>query len=399
MEEKRDSIKLAFEDVGRLADELQLAKELQQSMIPKFPPTLDRFEISANWLPANEMSGDFYDFIQIDSDRWGIVLGDVTGKGMSAAMVMALARSALRMTVKSADSSLAVLRALDQQLLGDMATQRMPVSLVYAVLDAYHQTLTVSNAGVPHPLMLSPDGQCTEIEVGGYPLGSTTRRFDYVDEVINLKPNTAVVFYSDGIDEAQNAEGESYGFARLPIILKDRTDLSAQGLVDLILQDTLNYADDVRQDDMTLVVIKAKEGVSSAEHHAENQPYQLVPERLIPQVQQEQGKIEGERRIVTLITVNFTHLSNLDSEIVQRATDTIARIIFEREGLVNRAHPNEISGFFGDPIRHANDAVEALNAATEVRDALRRLAQKESAELEKSENIALYRLRCYQRYF
>ena len=382
MDEKRDSIKLAFEDVGRLADELQVAKELQQSMIPKFPPTLDRFEISANWLPANEMSGDFYDFIQIDSDRWGIVLGDVTGKGMSAAMVMALARSALRMTVKNADSSLAVLRALDQQLLGDMATQRIPVSLVYAVLDAYHQTLTISNAGVPHPLMLNPNGQCTEIEVGGYPLGSTIRRFDYVDEVINLKPNSAVIFYSDGIDEAQNAEGESYGFTRLPIIIKDRTDLSAQGLVDLILQDTLNYAGDVRQDDMTLVVIKAKEGVSSAEHHAENQPYQLVPERLIPQVQQEQGKIEGERRIVTLMTVNFTHLSTLASETVQKATDMIARIIFEREGLVNRVHPNEISGFFGDPVRQANDAVEALNAATEVRDVLRRLAQAEDTELE-----------------
>ena len=382
MDEKRDSIKLAFEDVGRLADELQVAKELQQSMIPKFPPTLDRFEISANWLPANEMSGDFYDFIQIDSDRWGIVLGDVTGKGMSAAMVMALARSALRMTVKNADSSLAVLRALDQQLLGDMATQRIPVSLVYAVLDAYHQTLTISNAGVPHPLMLNPNGQCTEIEVGGYPLGSTIRRFDYVDEVINLKPNSAVIFYSDGIDEAQNAEGESYGFTRLPIIIKDRTDLSAQGLVDLILQDTLHYAGDVRQDDMTLVVIKAKEGVSSAEHHAENQPYQLVPERLIPQVQQEQGKIEGERRIVTLMTVNFTHLSTLASETVQKATDMIARIIFEREGLVNRVHPNEISGFFGDPVRQANDAVEALNAATEVRDVLRRLAQAEDTELE-----------------
>ena len=384
MEEKRDSIKLAFEDVGRLADELQLAKELQQSMIPKFPPTLDRFEISANWLPANEMSGDFYDFIQIDSDRWGIVLGDVTGKGMPAAMVMALARSALRMTVKNADSSLAVLRALDQQLLGDMATQRMPVSLVYAVLDVYHQTLTISNAGVPHPLMLSPDGQCTEIEVGGYPLGSTIRGFDYVDEVINLKPNSAIIFYSDGIDEAQNTAGESYGFSQLPIILKDRTDLSAQGLVDLILQDTLNYAGDARQDDMTLVVIKAKEGVSSAEHHAENQPYQLVPESLIPQVQQEQGKIEGERRIVTLMTVDFTHLSTLASETVQRVTDTIARIIFEREGLVNRGHANEISGFFGAPIRHANDAVEALNAATEVRDTLRRLAQEESTELEKA---------------
>ncbi|MCH8290392.1 SpoIIE family protein phosphatase [Candidatus Poribacteria bacterium] len=387
MEDTSDSIKLAFDDIERLADEIQLAKELQRSMLPKLPTTLDRFDINATWLPANEMSGDFYDFIPIDSDRWGIVLADVMGKGMPAAMVMASARSALRMVAKSADSSRAVLNILNKQLLGDVA-QRTHVSLIYILLDVYHQTLTISNAGIPYPLLLNPDGKCTEIEISGYPLGNAIRGFDYVDKVIDLKPNSALILYSDGIDEARDIGGESYGFSRLPRILENRTDLSAKGLVDLILQDVLSYTGDVRQDDMTIVVIKAKEAIS-ARHRTENRAYQLVPEILRTRLRQEQGKIEGERRVVTLVTVDFSHLSELNGETVRQATDAIAQIIFKHEGLVNRVLVNEISGSFGAPIRHANDAEVALRAASEMRDILRRIAQKGNSTLAQAK-ITLY---------
>ncbi len=403
MEDQLDSIKLAFDDVERLADELRLAQELQRSMMPKLPPVLDQFGIAATWLPANEMSGDFYDFVPIDQDRWGIVLGDVTGKGMSAAMVMALTRSALRMAVKTSSSPTSVLGALNQQLLGDVA-QRKPVALTYAVLDSYQRTLTITNAGIPYPLMLTSSGECVEIEVGGFPLGSTKLGFDYVDKVIELPSNSAIVLYSDGIDEARNDMGETYGFSRLPGIVSDNIDLDAKDLADLILQDVLNYTGESRYDDMTLVVIKAKEAVA-AEDQKENRAYQLAPENLRAQMRKEQGKIEGERKVVTVLNVDFAQAFGVDNadtvpqgqrgeeppvwsverksqptllpeytvpgvDTIKQITDAIAQIIFKHGGLVNRASSNEISGFFGAPISHINDAEQAIHAAIEIRDAL-----------------------------
>ncbi len=380
-------LKLAFDDVERLVDELRLAQELQQSMMPKLPPMLDWFEIAATWLPANEMSGDFYDFIPIDSDRWGIALGDVMGKGMSAAMVMALARSALRMVTKTADSPQSVLAALNQQLLGDMA-HRTTVSLIYGVLDSYQRTLTLANAGAPYPLVLNANGECVVIEIGGFPLRSTTRGFDYVEETIDLTPNSAIVLYSDGIDEAQRDDDEMYGFSRLPDIISSNRNLNAKDLVDVILQDVLHYTGRVRQDDMTLVVIKAKEGVPSAGHLTGSRAYQLVPESLKSQVRKEQGKVEGERAVVTLLTVDVSQWAASSADKVRGATDAIAAIIFKHEGFVNRVFSNELSGFFGAPIRHTNDAESALHAAIEIRDTLHRMSHEPNVAGEVK--IALY---------
>ena len=417
MQDLPDSIRLGFDDVERLADELRLAQELQQSMMPKLPPMLDLFDIAATWLPANEMSGDFYDFVQIDQDRWGVVLGDVTGKGMSAAMVMALMRSALRMAVKTSPSPRSVLDALNQQLLGDVV-QRTPVSLTYAVLDAYQRTLTITNAGIPYPLMLTSSGECVEVEVGGYPLGSTKLGSDYVGKSIDLHPNSAVVLYSDGIDEARNDAGETYGLSRLPSIIAGSMDLSAKDLADLILQDVLNYTEHARYDDMTLVVIKAKEAITE-EYQQENRAYQLVPESLKTQIRKEQGKIESERKLVTLLNVDFAPVlggNNLDAvpqedgskaapvwapraelqatstqseasatprvNTVRQVPDTIARIIFKHEGLVNRALSSEISGIFGAPIRHTNDAEQAIQAAIEICDTLGKMGEGQDIALE-----------------
>ncbi|MCZ6675993.1 MAG: SpoIIE family protein phosphatase [Candidatus Poribacteria bacterium] len=394
-----DSIQLAFDDVERLADELRLAQELQQSMIPKMPPMLDQFDIAATWLPANEMSGDFYDFVPIDQDRWGIVLGDVMGKGMPAAMVMALMRSVLRMVSKTSSSPRPVLDALNQQLLVDV-TPRRPVSLIYAVLDSYQRTLTVVNAGIPYPLMLTSSGKCEEIEIGGYPLGSTKRGFDYVDRVIDLHPNSAIVLYSDGIDEAQNDAGETYGFSRLPRIIEGNADLAAKALADFILQDVLSYTGHARHDDMTLVVIKAKEAIAET-YQQSNRAYQLVPECLRSKIRGEQGKIEGEHSVVTLLTVDFTQSlmvedfaesqsqstpkpehARPDADKIKHAIDTTAQIIFNYEGLVNRTLSTEISGFFGAPIRHPNDAEQAIHAAIEIRDTLHSMGEQQGNPFE-----------------
>jgi len=245
-------------EMERIYGELENARQIQQSLLPKESPKIEGFEIAGTSLPAKEVSGDFYDYLSLGEDI-GIVLADVTGKSVKAAMVAAMANGMLHAEVKGQqelwDSPRKILRELNiglrPRLIHNMFTA---VSL--GILQAGEKRLVFSNAGMPYPIV-KRGKEVWELEVTGLPLGITNTA-EYEDLSVDLEAGDFVVFYSDGITEATDKADEMYQTERLlEVIQKADSSLSAQEMVDWILQDVTAFIGDVEpSDDMTIVVLR-----------------------------------------------------------------------------------------------------------------------------------------------
>src|SRR5215207_6555270 len=196
----------------RIEQELVVAQHIQQASLPKVVPELEGWEISPYYQPAREVGGDFYDFFQLPNGRIGIVVGDATGKGGPAALVMASARSMLRAVAQASSSPGEVLRRVNEPLATDIP-RNMFVTCFYAILDPKSGSLTYANAGHDLPY-LHRDGEAEELRARGMPLGLMPG-MDYEEKEISLEAGEGVLFYSDGLVEAHDPEGEMFGFPRL----------------------------------------------------------------------------------------------------------------------------------------------------------------------------------------
>src|SRR6201981_1289388 len=196
----------------KMSREAQEARAIQQALLPKSSPFILGFEVSGLSVPAGAVGGDWYDFIDLRDGRWGLVLADVSGKGMAAALLMSATRAMTRSLAENACSPGEVLTKLNQ-LLGDDFPSGRFVTMVYAVLDPNQRTITFANAGHLPPVVLGPsDTKFLQSEMG-LPLG--IRRGAYSETLLPLKDCERFVLYSDGITEATNASDEEYGSARL----------------------------------------------------------------------------------------------------------------------------------------------------------------------------------------
>jgi phosphoserine phosphatase RsbU/P len=195
------------------------------------------------------MGGDWYDFIPLDRGRWGLVLADVAGKGTAAALLMSATRGMLRSLAEAACTPGEVLAKLNRLLAEDFPAGRF-VTMVYAVLDPAKRTLTLANAGHPAPLLIS-DGQARFLDTErGIPLGLGAG--DFSESEIPLPPGSRLLFYSDGITEAGNAQQEEYGLDRL----QDRLS-HVDASVESILADVRSFAmDSGPSDDATIILVK-----------------------------------------------------------------------------------------------------------------------------------------------
>lgn len=246
---------------SRMDEELKIARDIQMSMLPDQPPEMKGFRIAAKSYPAREVGGDFYDFIDLGGDehsRVAIVVGDVSGKAVSGALVMAASRSVLRVLSEAHHSVEAIMNFGNTRLCSDVR-KGMFVALVYAVADSRHLTLTLSNAGQTQPILCpAQDGPPAYIETEGdcFPLGIIPD-CQYQETRVTLQPGDTVVFYTDGIVEASNAQDELYGFDRLLAILGEARTLDADALLERILADVNAHVGDAEQhDDITLVILK-----------------------------------------------------------------------------------------------------------------------------------------------
>ncbi len=191
--------------------EAEDARAVQQALFLKAVPLLPGFAFETAWHPAGAVAGDWFDLIDLGDSRCGIVLADVSGKGMPAALLMSATRAILRSLVKLDPSPGRILAQLNQTLLEDFPTGKF-VTMIYAVLDARTREITVASAGHLRPLLM--DATCSFLDVEtGMPLGLGLSV--YPERTITLNPGTQLLFYTDGITEAMNLDGEEYGAARL----------------------------------------------------------------------------------------------------------------------------------------------------------------------------------------
>jgi sigma-B regulation protein RsbU (phosphoserine phosphatase) len=246
----------------RLERDLALARELQTRLLPQTLPKLAHIELAAKFVPARTIGGDLYDFIPYSLSRLGIVIGDVSGKGAPAAIYAALVSGILRSHAPIEPGPAEMLSAVNLSL-AERRIEAQFVSIIYAVWDDEHRTLLVANSGLPRPIYVH-DGKNQVIEATGLPLGLFDDA-DYDEFRFKMKPGDMFVFFSDGILDARNRNGELFGRGRVEQIVADCSGSSADCVVDTLFKAAAEYSAGVEAfDDQTVVAIKVKDGPASS---------------------------------------------------------------------------------------------------------------------------------------
>ncbi|WP_161569225.1 PP2C family protein-serine/threonine phosphatase [Candidatus Oscillochloris fontis] len=237
-----------------LRRDLAVARELQQRLYPPPPLTNSVINIASRSEPARETSGDFYDFIKLDHERLGIVVADVTGKSIAAALVMAMARSTVRSEATRHVKPSEVLHYANQTLCNDNTFKEM-ITAFYGVLDTNSLRFAFSNAGHPYPV-LRRNGQLEEMEIGGLPLGSSPIAM-YSEQEIELQPGDQLFLVSDGLYEEMNSTREMFGFPRMmEAIAKAHPENPHYALNDIWTSVEIFRGDIEQSDDITLMVLQ-----------------------------------------------------------------------------------------------------------------------------------------------
>src|SRR5215207_3279838 len=237
----------------RIEQELQVARRIQQASLPDVVPTLEGWQIDPFYQPAREVGGDFYDFFELPNGRLGIVVGDATGKGVPAALVMASARSMLRAVAQNSGSPGDVLRRVNDSLVTDIPPN-MFVTCFYVILDPRRGTLRYANAGHDLPYLWH-GGDAEELSARGMPLGLMPE-MGYEEKVAVLREGDSVLFYSDGLVEAHDPHYEMFGFPRLRVIISEHG--KQRSLVDSLLEELYSFVGESwdQEDDITLLTLE-----------------------------------------------------------------------------------------------------------------------------------------------
>ncbi|MCA1816552.1 MAG: SpoIIE family protein phosphatase [Acidobacteria bacterium] len=248
----------------RLGNELQLAREIQQRFQPSSAPTVPGFELQGISFPCYEIGGDYYDFIERPDNHIVIALGDVSGKGTSAALLMSSLHAAMHAQTSARQSLAETISAVNKYLAETIPANRF-VTLFCAELDPLTGTVNFINAGHNPPIIAHASGTMEQLAAGGVPLGILPDAL-YREGRTQLQPGDAMVIYSDGVSETQNQAGEEFGAMRLYEVISRNLDASAAGLRDRIESALTKFAQGTDSvDDLTLVIVKRQaEGVSVA---------------------------------------------------------------------------------------------------------------------------------------
>ena len=239
----------------RVQEEMRMASTIQQDLLPKSPPKLDGFDIAGITVSARSVGGDFFDFIALGGGRLGICLGDVSGKGMPAAMLMAHIHATVQAQAKLHPVAHDAIGGMNELLCQSLSSKKF-ATMVYAILCPSENTLTYCNAGHDFPILFSSDAKVTPLKNGGIPLGMFTP-FGYESGVVHMVPGDVLVIYSDGIAEAWNASDVAFGEQKIRDVIHDHLDKPAEVIIDQLLKAVEHHTVSMPQaDDMTVVVIK-----------------------------------------------------------------------------------------------------------------------------------------------
>lgn len=240
----------------RIEAQLEIARSVQLELLPDNDPSISNFDISAYVFPAEEVSGDYYDWVEMSDDQIGIVVADAVGKGIPAALLMSFLRASLRTSVQIGYAPHIAFSKVSN-LLWDSVDDHQFITAIYGILDATNKTFVFSNAGHNPPLLIKPDGEYRFVEYGDMPLGMF-QDIRYHQHFIRFERGQVMVLYTDGITEAANEHGEEYGQERFAKRVLEGIELQANQLIDHVRKGVADFTErKFLDDDGTLFVVKA----------------------------------------------------------------------------------------------------------------------------------------------
>jgi serine phosphatase RsbU (regulator of sigma subunit) len=266
LKEKNQRLKEAFEELKaaqeqiiekeKLEKELEISRQIQQSILPLNLPKVPGFEFGALMIPARAVGGDFYTFFKLGRERMGIVVGDVSDKGVPAALFMALSYSLVRAEAVRTDSPVQALRKVNQHLL-QMNSSSMFVTLVYGILDFSSCDFHYARAGHPSPYLADGENRLVNVPVSpSQPLG-LFEDLPIDEQSIYLSPGGTLLLYSDGVTETMDTQGTEFGLGKLTLTMAGNQHRPAQEICGQLWQDVQKYGGDLpQQDDFTSVIVK-----------------------------------------------------------------------------------------------------------------------------------------------
>jgi sigma-B regulation protein RsbU (phosphoserine phosphatase) len=241
---------------GRMERELQMARQVQASLLPAETPQIAGWEFATLWQPAREVAGDYYDFISGLQDGIGLVIGDVTDKGMPASLFMVFARSAVRSSLDGTDRPAEAITRANRLICSD-STQGLFVTLMFCYLNPADGQVTYVNAGHnPALLLRAAGGELQHLERTGIPLGIDPDE-GYGQECVTLAPGDTLLLYTDGVTEAMNPQGEEFGQGELEALVKAAGGGSAAELVASLKSALARFSGPTApSDDITMLAVR-----------------------------------------------------------------------------------------------------------------------------------------------
>jgi serine phosphatase RsbU (regulator of sigma subunit) len=239
----------------RVDQELRVARRIQQAALPKEAPHLEGWQITPYYQPAREVGGDFYEFFELDDDRVGFAVGDATGKGVPAAFVMSATCAVLGGVATASGSSPGeVLERVNEALLARIPPN-MFVTCFYAILEPQSGSLSYANAGHDLPYLRRRGSSCEELRARGMPLGLMPG-MSYEEKETMLDAGEAALFYSDGLVEAHDPEGDMFGFPRLQELVAEHGEEGS--LEEALLEELSSFVGEgwEQEDDITLLTLR-----------------------------------------------------------------------------------------------------------------------------------------------
>ncbi|MDQ7062759.1 MAG: SpoIIE family protein phosphatase [candidate division KSB1 bacterium] len=238
----------------RMDEELAIARDIQQRLLPASPPELPGFDLAGlNW-PSKQVGGDYYDFFLIDSNRLLLAIGDVSGKGVPASLLMANLQASLRALIY-ADMPLTKIVARINDIIHENTAIDKFITFFVAIIDIRNRALTFVNAGHNPPILIHQSGEVVFLETGGLLLGMMPNVV-YEEETVPLASGDWLILYTDGVSEAMNAEDEEFTEKRILQAVHKHADLSAAELVEVIAREVIDFTNNAPQaDDITLVAL------------------------------------------------------------------------------------------------------------------------------------------------
>jgi sigma-B regulation protein RsbU (phosphoserine phosphatase) len=241
----------------RMREELRVAERIQAGLLPEKPPFVEGYELAGMSLPAQNVGGDYFDYLVVDSTHVAVCVADVSGKGLPASLLMSNVQAALRSRVTAGESPADFLTAVNGLLRRSMNRGSF-VTMVYGILDSESHRFTFANAGHNRPLLKRSDGSVERLQTAGLALGLVPEPVYPLDS-ITLDRGDELLLYSDGITEAMNAGGEEWGEERLRSFLSERLSTAADELLGELTATVGGHrASMQQQDDMTLVLVRRR---------------------------------------------------------------------------------------------------------------------------------------------